>query len=61
MSMIQTHSSLTGIILTAYSPLGGPGRTDKADDELNLLGDETVTAVAKKHSCTNAQVGLLFG
>jgi len=47
-----------GIILTAYSPLGGPGRPGvmKSDDEPFLLQDETVGSIAKKHDATPAQV-----
>lgn len=49
-----------GITLTAYSPLGGPGRPSKikADDEPFLLEDKSVKAIADKHKVTAAQVNL---
>lgn len=48
----------TGIVLTAYSPMGGPGRpsTMKSDDEPYLLEDKAVKAIADKHKATAAQV-----
>jgi len=47
-----------GIHLTAYSPLGSGDRPDvmKKLDELSLLKNETVAAIAKAHNCTSAQV-----
>lgn len=46
------------IHLTAYSPLGSGDRPDalKKPDELSLLKNETVAAVAKAHDCSTAQV-----
>ena len=41
------------VIITAYSPLGNPGRSG---DRKNLLEDETVNAVAKKHGKSAAQI-----
>ncbi len=50
------------IHLTAYSPLGSGDRLDemKADDERDLLGNETIKHIAEKHNCTSAQVLIAF-
>ncbi|KAK9875415.1 hypothetical protein WA026_007808 [Henosepilachna vigintioctopunctata] len=54
------------IIMTAYSPLGSPGRgaynrkNGKKDALPDVLGNPTVTAIAKKHSKTPAQVVLRY-
>lgn len=47
-----------GIHLTAYSPLGSPGRPKglRREDEPRLLDDETVSKIAQLHSATAAQV-----
>jgi alcohol dehydrogenase (NADP+) len=52
------HHAEKGILLTAYTPLGGPGRTGvlKRDGEPDLLGHETVAEIAKKNNATPAQV-----
>ncbi|TXE18738.1 aldo/keto reductase [Psychroflexus gondwanensis] len=51
-----------GINLTAFSPLGSQDRTEamKADDEPSLLENEVVTAIAKKHDASPAQVLIKF-
>jgi alcohol dehydrogenase (NADP+) len=50
------------IHMTAYSPLGSGDRTPemKADDEPNMLENETVINIAEKHLCTPAQVLIAF-
>lgn len=48
--------STIGIIFVAYSPLGSPGRLEKEDDDVNVLEDETVKAIAATHKATTAQV-----
>ena len=52
---------ILGITLTAYSPLGGPGRPSKikADDEPFLLEDKAVKSIADKHKVTAAQVSAI--
>mgnify|MGYP000064038922 FL=1 len=50
------------IHLTAFSPLGSGDRTPemKADDEPDMMGNETVKNIAEKHQCTSAQVLIAF-
>ena len=50
------------IHLTAYSPLGSGDRTPemKADDEPDLLGNDTIKRIAGKHKCSPAQVLIAF-
>lgn len=46
-----------GVVVTAYAPLGAPGLMgDKYGDKKGLLANETILAIAKKHSKTAAQV-----
>ena len=49
--------------LTAYSPLGSGDRPDRLrkEDDINLLEEETINRIAKKHSCSPAQVLLKWG
>jgi alcohol dehydrogenase (NADP+) len=44
--------------ITAYSPLGSGDRAKgmKADNEPNLLQDETIAKIAEKHQCNPGQV-----
>jgi alcohol dehydrogenase (NADP+) len=44
------------ILLTAYSPLGSPGRQHKAGDEPPLLDHPTITSIADELDATSAQV-----
>jgi len=47
-----------GIPLTAYTPLGSPGRPSqiKSNDEPHLLSDEILKTIASKHSASAGQV-----
>jgi len=51
------------IVVVAYSPLGNPGRPDmfKAEGDPDMLQDDIIGSVAKKHSVTPAQVLLSYG
>ena len=44
------------IVLTAYSPLGSPGRNQRASDEPPLLEHPTITGIADELDATPAQV-----
>ncbi|MEL4307822.1 aldo/keto reductase [Joostella sp. CR20] len=50
--------SNNSIILTGYSPLGSSDRSQemKKDNEPNLLENEVIVSIAKKHNCSPAQV-----
>jgi alcohol dehydrogenase (NADP+) len=47
-----------GVQVTAYSPLGSTDRSKalKKDDEPNMMDNETIISIAKKHSATPAQI-----
>uniref|UniRef100_A0A914YTR5 NADP-dependent oxidoreductase domain-containing protein n=1 Tax=Panagrolaimus superbus TaxID=310955 RepID=A0A914YTR5_9BILA len=47
-----------GIILTAYSPIGSPGRPEGTVErpEINQLENSDVIKIAKKHAKTPAQI-----
>ena len=49
----------TGIVLTAYAPLGSPGKPWESGVP-NLMSDPVVASVAEKHSKTPAQVLIRF-
>ncbi|XP_019872572.1 aldose reductase-related protein 2-like [Aethina tumida] len=56
-----------GITVTAYSPLGSPGINKflvslglEPKEIPNMLSDETIKGIAKKHNKTNAQVMLRY-
>lgn len=44
------------IILTAYSPLGSPGRHNLGVDEPHLLSDPLILELAETHAATPAQI-----
>jgi alcohol dehydrogenase (NADP+) len=48
--------SARDIVLTAYSPLGSPGRKHRASDEPPLLEHPTILAIAEEVDATPAQV-----
>jgi alcohol dehydrogenase (NADP+) len=50
------------IHLTAYSPLGSGDRSAsvKKEDEPNLMGHETVKAIAARYNCTPAQLLIAY-
>jgi len=50
------------IHLTAYSPLGSGDRSAemKAENEPNMLENETINSIAKKHDVSSAQVLIAF-
>lgn len=50
------------IHLTAYSPLGSGDRISemKADNEPNMLENDTIKTISDKHKCTPAQVLIAF-
>nr|POE79947.1 putative oxidoreductase c26f1.07 [Quercus suber] len=50
-----------GIHVTAYSPLGGTNPTYDAGDLTPLLKNDVIAKVARKRSCTPAQVALAWG
>lgn len=49
-----------GIMVTAYSPLGSPGRPSRSDDQPVLLEDLKVQELAKKYNKTVSQILLRF-
>lgn len=51
------------ILMTAYAPLGAPGRPAnlKNAGEPSLLDDLTIRQIAEKYQCTPAQVLLAYG
>lgn len=52
-----------GIVCTAYSPLGAPARPEflKSADHPVLLQNDVILSIAKKHSCSPAQILLAWG
>lgn len=55
---LKEYCESKGIIMTAFSPLGNPGRPDgeKRESDAVLLEDEVVKGIAEKHKCSPAQV-----
>ncbi len=52
-----------GVVTTAYAPLGSGGRpaSMRREDELRLLDDPVVTAIAAANDCRPAQVLIAWG
>jgi alcohol dehydrogenase (NADP+) len=55
---LRTYCQDKGITLTAYAPLGSTDRAAgmKSSDEPNLFGVAGIEAMAKKYSCSPAQI-----
>lgn len=53
---LRTFCERHKIAITAYSPLGSPGRPNSIDGEEKLLEHQLVTGIAEEHSCSPAQV-----
>lgn len=55
---LKEYCESKDIILTAYSPLGNPGRPDgeKRDSDAVLMDDENIKKIAEKHSASVGQV-----
>lgn len=50
------------ILMTAYAPLGSPGRSEeeKHENEPNLLTEPAIMEIAQKHGCTEAQALIAY-
>ncbi|XP_058833966.1 aldo-keto reductase family 1 member B1-like [Topomyia yanbarensis] len=55
-SKITAFCADNNIIVTAYSPLGSPARPWVKKDDVVLLNDETVNAIARKYGKEPAQI-----
>jgi aldehyde reductase len=55
-SSLKAFCEKNGICITAYSPLGNPGRHRALRGELKLLEDPTILEIANNHGKTPAQV-----
>jgi len=53
-------SALKGIPLTAYAPLGSPGKPWPSPDRANLLTDDVIVTIAARHSKSPAQILIRF-
>jgi len=53
---LRTYCERQKIAVTAYSPLGSPGRPNRVKDEEVLMENTVVTEIATEHSCSPAQV-----
>lgn len=55
---LVTFCNEQGVFLTAYSPLGSGDRSEtmRGADEPNLLADEVIQKIAKKHRASTAQI-----
>ncbi len=55
---LRDYCQENGIHMTAYSPLGSGDRHPamKADDEPDLINNQTIQNIAKKHQCNPGQV-----
>jgi aldehyde reductase len=55
-SPLKAFCESNGINITAYSPLGSPGRPDAVKGEHKLMEEPIIISIAKKHGKTPAQV-----
>ena len=55
----MSHHFILGIVLTAYAPLGSPGKPWESKVP-NLLSDDKVVSLAAKHAKTPAQILIRF-
>lgn len=55
-SKLTSFCAEKGIIVTAYSPLGSPARPWVKQDDIVLLNDPNLLAIAKKHGKEPAQI-----